>query len=399
VQYGATRVLAEAPDAAEATGKILREICGILGWQAGVWWAAENQAKELHCRQIYSTDPAAFGEFTEATWRTVWFFGAGLPGQAWETGKPVWVREVADRESARGAAAKRSGLHGALAFPVQFDETVCGVMEFFSTRIQVPDGALLEMLAAIGSQLGQFIERRRAEEQLRKTSADLARSNTDLQQFAYVASHDLTEPLRTITSYLQLLNDRNRGKLGQEGQEFVKHAVDGAQRMQALIKDLLAYARVDIRARAFEPVESESALQSALANLKLTIEETGTVIEREALPTVNADNLQLTQVFQNLISNAIKFRGQAPARIQIGAERKNGEWLFHVRDSGIGLDPAEAQRVFILFQRLHTRQEYPGTGMGLAICKKIIERHGGRIWVESKPGEGAVFFFTLPAKV
>jgi light-regulated signal transduction histidine kinase (bacteriophytochrome) len=241
-------------------------------------------------------------------------------------------------------------------------------------------------------------ERLEAMEKLRQTSTDLERSNTELQQFAYVASHDLTEPLRMITSYLELLTSRAQGKLGGEEQEFIGYAVDGARRMQTLIQDLLAYARVDTRGRPLEPTDCERVLESVLANLKLAINESHAVIEHEPLPTVKGDVVQLTQVFQNLLGNAIKFHGSAPPRIHIGARRNRDEWFFYVKDNGIGIDPKNFSRIFVLFQRLHTRQEYPGTGMGLAICKKIIERHGGRIWAESKPGEGTTFFFTIPAK-
>jgi light-regulated signal transduction histidine kinase (bacteriophytochrome) len=241
-------------------------------------------------------------------------------------------------------------------------------------------------------------ERLKAMEKLKRTSADLERSNTELQQFAYVASHDLTEPLRMVVSYLELLNSRAGEKLDDEEREFIGYASDGARRMQHLIQDLLAYARVDTRGRPLEPTDSERVLETVLVNLKPAIAENHTVVEHDHLPTVEGDIMQLTQVFQNLIGNAIKFHGKVDPKIHVGAQRQNGEWIFHVSDNGIGIDPKNFDRLFVLFQRLHTRQEYPGTGMGLAICKKIIERHGGRIWVESNPGEGTAFFFTIPAK-
>jgi len=241
-------------------------------------------------------------------------------------------------------------------------------------------------------------ERLKAMEKLKRTTLELERSNTELQQFAYVASHDLTEPLRMVVSYLELLTGRAREKLGDEEREFIGYAVDGARRMQTLIQDLLAYARVDTRGRPLEPTDCERVLESVLSNLKVAIEESHTVIEHGRLPTVQGDTVQLTQVFQNLIGNAIKFHGKDPPRIQIGAKRENEEWVFHIKDNGIGIDPKNFSRIFVLFQRLHTRREYPGTGMGLAICKKIIERHGGRIWAASKLGEGTTFFFTIPAK-
>jgi light-regulated signal transduction histidine kinase (bacteriophytochrome) len=241
-----------------------------------------------------------------------------------------------------------------------------------------------------------LMERAGAEEQLRKTSAELQRSNTDLQQFAYIASHDLFEPLRMITSYLQLLEERSSSKLDPQSREFVGFAIDGARRMNALIHDLLAYARVDLRGRAFEPVDCQQAFAGAIANLKVAIEESSTTISHGPLPTVWGDEVQLRQVFQNLIGNAIKFRGQQKPQISVDAQRRNEEWLFCVADNGIGIDPKDFERIFVIFRRLHTREQYAGTGMGLAICKKIIERHGGRIWVQSSPGAGTVFYFTLP---
>lgn len=241
-------------------------------------------------------------------------------------------------------------------------------------------------------------ERQRTMEKLKETSEELERSNTELQQFASVASHDLTEPLRMITSYLELLNIKAQKKLGAEEQEFIGYAVDGARRMQMLIQDLLAYARVGTRGRPLEPTDCEKVMETALTNLKVAISESKAVIEHDVLPVVMGDAVQLAQVFQNLLGNAIKFHGNAPPRIHVGAKSRGGEWLFRVKDNGIGIDPKNFERIFVLFQRLHTRQEYPGTGMGLAICKKIIERHGGRIWVESQPGQGTTFFFTIPAR-
>jgi light-regulated signal transduction histidine kinase (bacteriophytochrome) len=252
------------------------------------------------------------------------------------------------------------------------------------------------MLAAIGSQIGQFIERHHAEEQLRLTSSELTRSNTDLQQFAYIASHDLFEPLRMVISFLQLLKEHSSEKLDKEAHEFIGFAMDGARRMQALITDLLAYSRVDTRTQTFEPTDCETVLEGALGNLKIAIEEGGAIITHQPLPTVLGDIVQLIQLFQNLIGNAIKFHSAVPPHIDIGVTQKDGEWEFSFRDNGIGIDPRHFNRIFEIFQRLHTRQEYAGTGIGLAICKRIVERHGGRMWVQSIVGEGSTFLFTLP---
>jgi len=218
-----------------------------------------------------------------------------------------------------------------------------------------------------------------------------------LEQFAHVASHDLQEPLRMVTNYVQLLAQRYKGKLDTDADEFIGFAVDGAIRMWKLINDLLIYSRVGMPGKELESADCEAVLNQSLNNLKVAIEEKGTVVTHDPLPTVMADNLQMGQLFQNLIGNAIKFRGNEPPRIHVSASRKGNVWTFSVRDNGIGIAPEYAERIFIIFQRLHGRKEYDGTGIGLAICKRIVERHGGRIWAESEVGKGATFYFTLPA--
>ena len=201
-----------------------------------------------------------------------------------------------------------------------------------------------------------------------------------------------------VASYTQLLAKRYKGKLDEDADEFIAYAVNGANRMQALIQDLLAFSRVDTQGQLFEPTSVETLLGYALDNLKGAIEESRAVVTHDPLPTVMADERQLLHLLQNLLSNAIKFRGPEPPHAHLSAERRDSEWLFSVRDNGIGIDPQYAERIFVIFQRLHTNAEYPGTGIGLALCKKIVERHGGRIWMESQLGQGATFYFTLPAR-
>jgi len=239
-------------------------------------------------------------------------------------------------------------------------------------------------------------ERRRAEQLLAYYAEDLKRSNAELEEFAYVASHDLQEPLRMVASFTQLLARRYRGKLDKDADEFIAYAVDGANRMQQLLNDLLAYSRVGTRGRPLVPVDCNSVLAKARANLFMSLEESGAKLSSDPLPMVRGDEVQLVQLFQNLIANALKFRGANPPEIQIATQETDDSWIFAVRDNGIGIAPAHQQRIFLIFQRLHPRSEYAGTGIGLAICKKIVERHGGRIWVESEPGHGATFYFSLP---
>jgi len=223
-------------------------------------------------------------------------------------------------------------------------------------------------------------------------------ANSDLAQFAYVASHDLQEPLRMISSYLQLLSKRYSGHIDKDADEFINYAVDGANRLQRMINDLLTFSRVGTRGKLFAKTDVDVVLGFALTNLEIAIEEAHARITHSDLPTVKADEVQLLQLFQNLIENAIKFRSDKPLAIHVSAERGDGEWIFSVKDNGIGIDPQYRDRLFVIFQRLHSAAKYPGTGIGLALCKRIVERHSGRIWIESELGKGSTLRFTIPDK-
>jgi PAS domain S-box-containing protein len=255
-----------------------------------------------------------------------------------------------------------------------------------------------ELEAANARLQSEITERRRAEETLRNTAEELARSNRDLEQFAYVASHDLQEPLRAVAGYVELLQHRYQGKLDEKALQFIAGAADGAARMQKLITDLLAFSRVGTQRKNFERSSLAAALHTALTSLRVSIEEAGATITNDPLPMLDVDATQISMLFQNLIGNAIKFRSERPPEIHVGAKKEPGRWLLSVRDNGIGFEPQYAERIFLIFQRLHTRRQYPGTGVGLAVCKRIVERHGGVIRADSQPGSGSIFYFTLPCR-
>jgi light-regulated signal transduction histidine kinase (bacteriophytochrome) len=313
-------------------------------------------------------------------------------GAAWIAGDLFVLRQVralvaAANQMRQGVLSARSGLPprsgeiGQLA--VSFDE-MAATLERRVGQLQRAEAEL--------TKLNEELEKRVLER-----TQELKRSNEDLEQFAYVASHDLQEPLRMIQNYLQLLRQRYQDRLDTNADEFITFALDGGKRMQQLIHDLLTYSRVDTHGKEFVPTDLEAVMANALANLKVAIDEAGATLTHDVLPTLRGDEVQLTQLFQNLIGNAVKFRGEAPPKVHVAAQRTDKEWEFSVCDNGIGIAEQDFQRIFVVFQRLHSREKYPGTGIGLSVCKKIVERHGGRIWVESRLGKGTVFYFTLPA--
>lgn len=260
------------------------------------------------------------------------------------------------------------------------------------------DYVLKDDLGRLPQSVRRALQDKQLREEHKQAHEQLARSNRDLEQFAYVASHDLQEPLRMVATYTQLLEERYRGRLDADADKYIHYALDGALRMQKLVQDLLAFSRVGRHDLAPCNTDCNTVLLAALTSLEAAIAESGTVIKHDQLPVVLADNSLLVQVFQNLIGNAIKFRGTEPPLIHVSAEAKGKEWVFSVTDNGIGIATEHADSVFVIFRRLHTRAEYPGNGIGLSICKKIIEQHGGQIWVESEPGHGSTFKFTLPVK-
>jgi PAS domain S-box-containing protein len=276
-----------------------------------------------------------------------------------------------------------------------------GFILFLQARRRHKDGSwhIIEMMAnnlIDNPAINGVVVNSRDITERKKIELELKRSNEDLKQFASAASHDLQEPLRGIEGFMRILEKRYKGKLDEKADEYIDYVVDDVKRMQMLINDLLAYSRVSSTEKVFSTANCSVVLEQALNNLRSAIEESGAEVTYDLLPAVMGDEAQLSRLFQNLIGNAVKFRSREPLKVHISARREDGDWLFSIRDTGIGIDPQQAERIFVIFQRLHTRQEYPGTGVGLAICKRIVERHGGRIWVESEPGKGTTFYFTIP---
>jgi len=239
-------------------------------------------------------------------------------------------------------------------------------------------------------------ERKQIEEEMKRYAEELARSNTELEQFAYVASHDLQEPLRMVISYCGLLQRRYKGRMDKDADEFIEFAVDGANRMSALVRDLLVYGQVGANGHKQTSIDCSDALERALIGLESAIAESNARVTHGPLPTVTANPTEIEQLFQNLVGNAIKFHGDDPPEVRVLAQQEDGAWKLSVRDNGIGIEPQYADKIFEVFQRLHRRNDYAGTGVGLAICKRIVERNGGRIWLDSEPGKGSTFYFTLP---
>jgi PAS domain S-box-containing protein len=395
-------------DLKQVLATVLEETRRLLDVVACSVWLVDPDTDELVCWQ-------ATGPRREVVrdWRLA--PGVGVAGQVVRHGESFIVSDTRTDERYFAGVAQEAGLdlRSVLAVPLRVKEGVIGVLEMVDVEVDgftLDDMLLGEQLAASAAiaienarlyeQAQQEIaERKRAEKEIERYAAELERSNRDLQQFAYAVSHDLQEPLRVSTSYLRLLEERYDDQLDDRADKYIGKAVSSAERMKAMINALLDLSRVGTRGEEPAPADAEEVLKRILGSLERAIEDANAKVTHDPLPTVMADEAQLAQIFQNLIANAIKFRheGKRP-HVHISAGREGDEWLFSVADNGIGIDPEQVDRIFQIFQRLHTEEEYPGLGMGLALCKRIVERHGGRIWVASKVGHGSTFTFTLPAR-
>lgn len=315
---------------------------------------------------------------------------------ALKVGKPMLSSDLASDPRAIRKRPVAFGYESCAYLPLIVRGEPLGIMLLASKAKGFFTEAKEEQLMTIARLIGIVVENHELFQAVVKSETELKRSNAELEQFAYVASHDLQEPLRMVTNYTTLLARRYKGKLDESANDYIGFAVDGAKRMQGLINDLLTYSRVGRHGKELAPLDCGEVFARALSALELAIADCGAKVTCDNLPTVLADEMQIGQLFQNLIGNAIKYRNGAAPEVHVECVPKGDDWQFAVRDNGIGIDPEYAERIFVIFQRLHTRDEYPGSGIGLAVCKKIVEHHGGKIWVESQVGKGATFYFTLP---
>ena len=372
----------------------------------------EKVSRVLHdLAQITQADRAVFlvqDEYEEGL-RQAGIAGLGNPelghnlvpfesvsGKAFLDGQPVVVDDYTIHPDSVASGISQ-GVRSAVVLPVKGSEGIVGVLDVVSRETGYFTPERVRFLTAVGSGLGLLLENARLYENLERHAEELARSNTELEQFAYVASHDLQEPLRMVTSYVEILAEEYQDKLDENADRYIGYAVDGAKRMKALVDDLLAYSRLSSGANKFEDADCNEVVGRVMQALDATITETGAAVNCGSLPTVKGDGIQLHQLFQNLISNGIKFRSAETPTIEVSSQREGEHWLFAIKDNGIGIAPRHHEQIFQMFQRLHHRGQYPGTGVGLAVSAKIVQRHGGTIWVDSQEGKGTTMFFTIPA--
>ncbi|HEX2052078.1 MAG TPA: ATP-binding protein [Actinomycetota bacterium] len=373
----------------------LGRVCRWGGWAVGTAYVARDGGRLEASGVWHVDDHDRFDVFRRVSDELTFESGVGLPGEVLERRRAVWIDDLDAQTFLRSAVARQAGLRCALAFPILAGRDIAGVVELFGDERAEPDDDVVEVMSQIGAQLGRVAERRASRAALAASAEDLARSNAELEQFAYAASHDLQEPLRVAAGYLELLDRRHGAEMDDVARSYVGHASDAANRMRDLIADLLALSRVGTRGGAFENVSLHDVARIAIANVDASIHDTKARVTTGDLPVVRGDHAQLVQLLQNLLSNAIKFRRGDEARVHVSARTCVDRCVVTVEDDGIGIEERFAERVFEPFHRLHTSSEYPGTGMGLAICRRIAERHGGAIWYEPNPGGGSRFSFAV----
>lgn len=388
-----------APSVEAAVMTLLKEVCTHTKWTMGCGNIVDSESKgECQVSKVWYFPEGAGVRADDSVLHEVLQMGVGIAGKSWESGTPVWLGDVSKDDSALCTwLSEYQGIKSGLAVPVWEGERLFAIVEFFSSEEEAPDAPFLEVMANIGKQLTVIIERKRLEVLLAKEMDELSRSNAELQEFAKIAAHDLQEPLKSVQGFLDLLKRRYEDELGVDGKRFIAFIDDAVMRMELLIRGVLEHSKIRSQEKRFEPTDLNQILEQVKNNLSVSIDQIGAIIHVEALPTVYADSLQMLQLFQNLIGNALKFhKAEGTPEIFITSRREGGDIFFSVRDNGIGMDSHYLNKIFGMFNRLNAKTEYPGTGIGLAICKKIVEHHGGVIWAESRLGEGSELCFKLP---
>jgi PAS domain S-box-containing protein len=386
-------VLLAAEKPQEIVEKLCTNVMSYLDCQVFFNFIAGSNAGRLRLN-AYAGIPAETAK--EIEWLD---YGVAVCGCAARDGERIISENIPETPDPRTDLVKSYGIKAYACHPLLAGGRVIGTLSFGTkTRAKFTDDEIA-LMKTVADQVSVAMERKAMEEERERLLEDLKKSNKELEQFAYIASHDLQEPLRMVSSYVQLISRRYKDRLDKDADEFIGYVVNGTSHMQTLLDDLLAYSRVGASGKPFALTDLNSVLDMTTVNLKKLIDDSHAEIKHGSLPAVYADSVQMVQVFQNLIGNAIKFRSNAPPHVKITVNLEDNEWVFCFSDNGIGIDPKYFDRIFNIFKRIHSRDKFDGTGIGLAICKKIVERHGGRLWVESEPGKGSTFYFTLPASV
>lgn len=408
-QESVSHVLADSSSLQEASTKIIQSICETERWDFGALWVLDAEKESLRCIDLWHVPASGMEDLARRTREISFSRGEGLPGRVWEKGTPCLIHEISEEANfPRATTALQAGLHSALGFPIRYGGTVIGAMDFLGRHISEPDQRLLEVFATIGNQIGQFIERARVQEELRRLNADLERrvarrtleleaTNRELEAFSYAVSHDLRAPLRGIAGFTQAIDTQYKNRLDETGRDYLRRVMAATGRMSDLIDDLLHLSRVSRAEYAPQPINLSLLVREATWTLQQTEPDRQVHFEIADPVMVEGDARLLRIMVENLLSNAWKFTSKKTlGRVEFGSETGPGETVCFVRDNGAGFDMQYAGKLFGAFQRLHAMDEFPGTGIGLAIVQRIISRHHGRIWADARVNEGATFYFSLP---